>query len=89
MFVLLIFLSVLPVLSLHWNHPHDAALVILQIGPHHTLYIRWGDAPYFLEAARQGANLAECRNFDADPVAEIELPQRVPYGAHGSWMPAE
>ncbi len=26
-------------------------------------------------------------NFDKKPVCEIILPQRVPFGAHGNWMP--
>ena len=30
----------------------------------------------------------DAQNFDAKPVAKIELPQRVPFGAHGSWLPA-
>ena len=29
----------------------------------------------------------DARNFECEPLAEILLPQRVPYGAHGSWMP--
>ena len=24
--------------------------------------------------------------FDQEPVAEVMIPQRVPYGAHGSWI---
>ena len=26
-------------------------------------------------------------DFESKPVAEILIPQRVPYGAHGSWIP--
>lgn len=33
--------------------------------------------------------ILDAQNFAADPLAEIWLPQRVPYGAHGSWLPAE
>ncbi|MBT4160056.1 MAG: dioxygenase [Gammaproteobacteria bacterium] len=29
----------------------------------------------------------DAQNFSGKPLAEILLPQRVPYGAHGSWMP--
>ncbi len=29
----------------------------------------------------------DAQNFEDKPLAEIILPQRVPYGAHGSWMP--
>ena len=31
--------------------------------------------------------IIDSRNFESDPVAEVYLPQRIPYGAHGSWMP--
>jgi carotenoid cleavage dioxygenase len=31
--------------------------------------------------------IIDAQNFDSAPVAEVELPQRVPYGAHGSWLP--
>ncbi len=31
--------------------------------------------------------ILDAQDFDGEPVAEIELPQRVPYGAHGSWLP--
>ena len=30
--------------------------------------------------------IIDAENFDKDPVAEIFIPQRVPYGAHGSWI---
>ena len=29
----------------------------------------------------------EAQDFAAEPVARVVLPQRVPYGAHGSWLP--
>jgi carotenoid cleavage dioxygenase-like enzyme len=32
--------------------------------------------------------LLDATCIDADPIAEIELPQRVPQGLHGSWIPA-
>jgi carotenoid cleavage dioxygenase-like enzyme len=31
--------------------------------------------------------ILDANNFGADPVARVKLPQRVPYGFHGSWMP--
>ena len=32
--------------------------------------------------------IVDAQNFSAPPVATIHLPQRVPYGAHGSWIPS-
>ncbi len=31
--------------------------------------------------------IIDAQNFSAAPVATIHLPRRVPYGAHGSWVP--
>ena len=31
----------------------------------------------------------EAQDFAAEPVARVVLPQRVPYGAHGSWLPTD
>ena len=31
--------------------------------------------------------IIDAQNFSASPVATIHLPRRVPYGAHGSWVP--
>ncbi|WP_337658468.1 carotenoid oxygenase family protein [Sphingorhabdus sp. Alg231-15] len=33
--------------------------------------------------------ILDCKNFDAEPVATIRLPDRVPYGAHGNWIPLQ
>ena len=32
--------------------------------------------------------IADPQNFSAPPVATVTIPRRVPYGAHGSWVPA-
>lgn len=32
--------------------------------------------------------ILDAQNFTAPPVATIHLPERVPYGAHGNWLPA-
>ena len=29
----------------------------------------------------------DARDFDGEPVAKVTMPQRVPYGAHGAWLP--
>jgi len=31
--------------------------------------------------------ILDARDFEADPVARVRLPQRVPMGPHGSWIP--
>jgi carotenoid cleavage dioxygenase len=31
--------------------------------------------------------ILDANNFGSDPVARVKLPQRVPYGFHGSWIP--
>ena len=30
--------------------------------------------------------IIDAEAFDHEPVAEVIIPQRVPYGAHGSWI---
>ena len=44
---------------------------------------------YVYDAARDGSDLVilDATDFRAKPVATIRLPQRVPFGFHGSWMP--
>ena len=32
--------------------------------------------------------IVDARDFSAPPVATVHLPQRAPYGAHGSWIPS-
>jgi carotenoid cleavage dioxygenase-like enzyme len=40
------------------------------------------------EAADESALvILNAQDFDGAPVAEVIMPRRVPYGAHGSWMP--
>ena len=43
---------------------------------------------YVYDAARNGSNLVilDASRFEADPVATIQLPQRVPFGFHGNWI---
>lgn len=31
--------------------------------------------------------ILDAQNFSDEPVAEVIMPQRVPYSAHGNWMP--
>jgi carotenoid cleavage dioxygenase len=38
---------------------------------------------------RSELRIIDARDFAGPPVARVFLPQRVPYGAHGSWLPAE
>jgi carotenoid cleavage dioxygenase len=33
--------------------------------------------------------IIDAQDFSAPPVASIHLPERVPYGAHGSWIPLQ
>ena len=42
------------------------------------------------DAARDGSDLVilDATSFGGPPVATVELPARVPYGFHGSWLPA-
>jgi carotenoid cleavage dioxygenase len=43
---------------------------------------------YVYDEGSDGSELAvlDAQRFDAPPVARVRLPQRVPYGFHGSWM---
>ena len=31
--------------------------------------------------------ILDARDIEAAPVAKVKLPRRVPYGAHGNWIP--
>jgi len=44
---------------------------------------------YVYDASRDGSDLVvlDAARFDGPPVATIALPQRVPFGFHGSWIP--
>ncbi|MBW2314815.1 MAG: carotenoid oxygenase family protein, partial [Deltaproteobacteria bacterium] len=41
------------------------------------------------DAARDGSDLVilDAGNFSGPPVAKVKLPQRVPFGFHGNWVP--
>ncbi len=39
--------------------------------------------------SRSALVILDAENFSAAPIARVELPQRVPYGAHGNWMSKE
>ena len=39
-----------------------------------------------LEKDKSKLIIIDAENFSDKPVAEIYLPQRVPFGAHGSWL---
>ncbi|WP_343603130.1 carotenoid oxygenase family protein [Mycobacterium sp.] len=43
---------------------------------------------YVYDAARDGSDLVivDASDFTGDPVARVQLPQRVPYGFHGNWI---
>jgi carotenoid cleavage dioxygenase-like enzyme len=45
---------------------------------------------YVYDPARNGSDLVilDASDFTGAPVARIALPQRVPYGFHGNWVPA-
>ena len=38
------------------------------------------------ETRRSKLVIIDAQSFDKEPVAEVIIPQRVPYGAHGSWI---
>jgi carotenoid cleavage dioxygenase-like enzyme len=44
---------------------------------------------YVYDAAREGSDfvILDARDFTGQPVATVSLPQRVPFGFHGSWIP--
>jgi carotenoid cleavage dioxygenase-like enzyme len=52
------------------------------------------DAGWLLSIASNGSSnssdlvVIDAAHFEAPPVARVRLPQRVPFGFHGSWVPA-
>ena len=42
---------------------------------------------YEEEEAKSKLLIIDSQDFESPPVAEIYSPQRIPYGAHGSWIP--
>jgi carotenoid cleavage dioxygenase len=45
---------------------------------------------FVYDAARDGSDLVvlDARDFGSPPVARVRIPQRVPFGFHGSWVPS-
>jgi carotenoid cleavage dioxygenase-like enzyme len=46
---------------------------------------------FVYDRARDASELVllDARDVSAGPIARIVLPQRVPYGFHAAWVPAE
>ena len=46
---------------------------------------------YVHDATTDTANVVilDAQDFSGDPVATVHLPQRVPFGFHGNWVPTE
>ena len=42
---------------------------------------------YDAEADTSELVILDARDLDADPVARVHLPRRVPFGPHGNWLP--
>jgi carotenoid cleavage dioxygenase len=38
---------------------------------------------------RSELRVIDCRDLTADPIARVQIPQRVPYGFHGLWLPSD
>ena len=45
-----------------------------------------GDARTAITADESRLVILDAQAFDAAPVAEVVMPRRIPYGAHGNWM---
>lgn len=39
------------------------------------------------DAGQSELQILDAQNFDSDPVARIQMPQRVPFGFHANWVP--
>ena len=46
---------------------------------------------YVYDESRNGSDLVilDAQRFDGPPLATVQLPQRVPFGFHGSWIPQD
>ena len=62
--------------------------VFAPAGPHAGEDEGWAMAiVHDMTTGRSKLIIVDAQDFAAAPVATIHLPQRVPYGAHGSWVP--
>jgi hypothetical protein len=41
----------------------------------------------YVDRISRCSSILDVTDFEAEPVARIHLPVRVPYGFHGSWVP--
>lgn len=69
-------------------------------GPGEAVFVPAPDGPagesngwylaYVYDRVRDGSDLVilDAADFSGDPVARVQLPQRVPYGFHGNWISA-
>ena len=76
-----------------WEHQLDDGVrggeaVFAPAGPHAGEDEGWAMAiVHDTTTGRSKLIIVDAQDFSAAPVATIHLPQRVPYGAHGSWVP--
>ena len=48
---------------------------------------RWTTTAHDFAADRSDLVILDAQDFAGEPVATVHLPQRVPFGFHGNWIP--